>query len=75
MSEPPAAPRERSPRLDRRLRLAALLVTLGLVVEALSFLSVHPAAFFAFLAPGALLVAVGVVVYLWTIVSHAEFSS
>lgn len=63
------------PRLDRRLRLAALLVTVGLIVEAVSFTAVHPAAFFAFLAPGALFVGIGIVVYLWAIASPSEFSS
>lgn len=64
-----------NPRLDRRLRLAALCVTVGLVVEAVSFTALHPAAFFVFLAPGALLVGVGIVVYLWAIASPLESSS
>jgi len=56
-------------RLERRLRLAAVLVVLGLAVEAVSFAALHAAAFFAFLAPGALLVGVGIVLYLWSIAS------
>lgn len=71
----PSARATPPPRLDRKLRVAALFVTLGLIVEAVSFTAVHPAAFFAFLAPGALLVAVGIVVYLWGLVSASELSS
>ena len=56
-------------RLEGRLRLAAVLVVLGLAVEAISFAALHPAGFFAFLAPGALLVAAGIALYLWSIAS------
>jgi len=56
-------------RLARRIRLAAVLVVLGLLFEALSFVSLHAVAFFAFLAPGALLVVVGIAIFLWSIAS------
>jgi predicted membrane channel-forming protein YqfA (hemolysin III family) len=55
------------PRLVRRLRLAGLLVGLGLLIEAVSLYWRHPTAFLVFLLLGGSLVAVGVVLYLISI--------
>ena len=55
------------PRLVRRLRLAGLLVGLGLLIEAATLFWPHPTAFLAFLLLGGSLVAVGVVLYLLSI--------
>ncbi len=55
------------PRLVRRLRLAGLLIGLGLLIEAATLFWKHPTAFLAFLLLGGLLVAVGVVLYLISI--------
>lgn len=70
MSEPetspvaaPAAP------LLRRLRLAAILMTLGLLIEVATLRSVHPFAFLTFAFLGMTLVGVAVVLYLVAIVS------
>jgi len=57
------------PPLVRRLRLAGLLVVLGLLVELSTLLWSHPTAFLAFLGVGAVLVAAGILVYLGSIVS------
>jgi hypothetical protein len=51
-------------RRERKLRLASLLVLLGIVIEALSFVRLHPLAFLGFLAFGGLAIAAGVVLYL-----------
>ena len=51
-------------RRERRLRAASLLVLLGIAVEALSFLRIHPLAFLGFLMLGGLAIAAGVVMYL-----------
>lgn len=56
-------------RIDRRLRRAALLIGPGLAIQAVTLGSSHPLAFIAFLFPGALLVAAGIVLFLWAIVS------
>ena len=56
--------------LVRRLRLAASLVTLGLAIEAVTLLWTHPTSFIVFLLPGAPLVALGVVIYLWSLASR-----
>lgn len=57
-------------RLVHRLRRAGLLVSLGLAVELATLAWPHPTAFLAFLLGGGVLVAAGVGVYLWSIVSR-----
>ena len=51
----------------RRLKLAGLLVSLGLLIEATTLFWAHPTAFLAFLLLGGVLVAAGVVLYLLSI--------
>jgi hydrogenase/urease accessory protein HupE len=51
-------------RGDRRIRWAATLVGVGLLVQALSLVWSHPTAFVLFLVVGAVLVLAGVVTYL-----------
>lgn len=60
------------PRLVRRLRLAGLLVSLGLLIEAVTLYWRHPTAFLVFMFLGGSLVAVGVVLYLLSIATHAS---
>lgn len=55
------------PRLVRRLRLAGILVGLGLLIEAATLFWAHPTAFLAFLLLGGLLVASGMALYLVSI--------
>lgn len=57
------------PQLGRRLRLAGILVVLGLAVEAATMFWPHPTAFLVFLGVGGLLVAAGVLLYLVAIVT------
>ena len=58
-----------APPLTRRLRLAALLVAVGLLIEASTLIWAHPTAFLAFLGVGAVLVAVGLLAYLRAILA------
>ncbi len=58
------------PRIARRLKLAGLLVGLGLLIEAATLFWSHPTAFLAFLLLGGLLVAAGVLLYLFTIANY-----
>jgi uncharacterized membrane protein HdeD (DUF308 family) len=58
------------PRLARRFKLAAVLASAGLAVEVLTLFWPHPTAFLAFLFVGALLVAAGVLLYLYSVVSY-----
>lgn len=57
------------PILSRRLKLAGILVVLGLLVEAATMFWPHPTAFLVFLGLGGLLVAAGVLLYLIAIVT------
>lgn len=55
--------------ISRRLRIAGILVFLGLIVEALSLIWNHPLSFVAFVGIGGLLLFLGIVVYLTALVS------
>ena len=55
--------------INARLRLSGGLIVLGLLVQALSLLWNHPLSFIAFVSLGGLLVAGGIVLYLFTLVS------
>lgn len=54
--------------IEKRIRLASVLIATGLAVQLLSLLRVHPLAFVAFLTLGCPLVAVGIVLYLVSLV-------
>jgi hypothetical protein len=56
-------------RLSRRLKLSGILVSVGLAVEAVTMAWSHPTAFLAFLLLGGTLVGLGVLMYLYSIVS------
>ena len=58
------------PRLARRLRLAGLLLGLGLLIEAATLFWPHPTAFLVFLFLGGALVAAGVLLYLFSIATY-----
>ena len=55
---------DNEPKTDRRLRLAGILLVLGLVIDALSILWNHPLAFLGFMFVGGLFVFLGIAVYL-----------
>ena len=61
-----------APLVERRLRLASLLVSLGLLVLLLTLVRIHPLAFVAFTVLGLPLVAAGILVFLYSIVVQAE---
>jgi len=60
------------PGIERRVRLAGVLVCLGLLIQLLTLVRIHPLAFVAFIAIGCPLVAAGLLLYLYSVVSHAE---
>lgn len=60
-----------APVLHKRLRLAGILTATGLVLEVATLYLSHPLTFLAFIFLGGSLVGVGVLLYLYTIVSHA----
>lgn len=55
----------------RGLRLSGWFIILGLVVQALSLLWNHPLSFVAFMALGGTLLAIGIILYLLTLVNLA----
>jgi hypothetical protein len=56
--------------VEKRIRLAALLVCLGLLVFLITLLRIHPLAFVAFGVIGCPLVLSGIVLFLHSIVSY-----
>lgn len=55
------------PRIERRLRIAGILLLLGLGVEAASLHWAHPTAFLIFVLVGGFSMAAGIVVYLYSL--------
>jgi len=55
--------------IHSRLRLAGTLIMVGLVVQALSLLWNHPLSFIAFVSIGGLLLAIGVILYLFALLN------
>jgi hypothetical protein len=55
--------------MTRRLRRAGGFALVGIVIEALALLWTHPTAFLAFALIGIPLVMLGVLIFLWSLVS------
>lgn len=58
--------------VETRLKRAGLIVALGLLIQLLSLLPVHPLAFIAFVGAGVPIMAIGVIMFLLAIVSSSE---
>jgi len=58
-----------STKIERRIRLAGILLIAGLLVELVTLRWSHPTAFLFFLMLGGLLMALGIGVYLLSLVS------
>jgi len=56
-------------RLQGRLRLSGILIVLGLLVEGLSLVRIHPLAFLVFMFVGGGFLIVGIAVYLYSLVA------
>jgi hypothetical protein len=59
-------------RLEKRLRLAGMLLIFGLLVEAICLLWARPLAFILLVCGGGLLCAAGIVVYLYSLASAGQ---
>jgi len=59
-------------QVEKRRQVAGVFLVLGLVIEALCLLWPTPIAFVIFVAIGGLLMFVGIVLYLYSIVSNLE---
>jgi hypothetical protein len=58
--------------IEKRLRLAGLLLVVGLLVEAICLQWARPIAFILLVVVGGLLCCCGIVVYLYSLVSASE---
>lgn len=58
--------------LERRLQFSGILLMLGLLVEALCLFWTRPIAFVLFLSVGGLLLALGILLYLFSLVSKNQ---
>jgi hypothetical protein len=56
-------------KLERRLKLAGSLIIGGLLVELITLRWSHPTAFLFFAGLGGTLLALGIMLYLWSLVS------
>jgi hypothetical protein len=56
-------------KIERRLRVSGTLVLMGLLVEAICLLWSRPIAFVVFLSVGGLFIALGVLLFLYSLVS------
>jgi predicted membrane channel-forming protein YqfA (hemolysin III family) len=58
--------------IAQRLRIAGILIVLGLVVELLTLAWNNPISFIVFLGAGGLMMFLGIVIYLWSLVSEDQ---
>ena len=59
-------------QLEKRRQVAGVFIVLGLVIEALCLMWSTPIAFVIFVAIGGLLMFVGIVLYLYSLVSNLK---
>lgn len=59
-------------KMEKHLRRAGILVSLGLVIQFLSLLPLHPLAFIGFTALALPVTAAGVIYFLLSLVTHQE---
>ncbi len=57
---------------ERRLQISGILLILGLLIEATCLLWTRPIAFVLFLSVGGLLMGVGILLYLFSLVSRNQ---
>jgi hypothetical protein len=58
--------------IETKLRRASLIIALGLSLQFLSLLPLHPLAFMAFVGIGVPVMAVGVILFLLAIINQSE---
>jgi hypothetical protein len=56
--------------IERRIRWSGMLIVLGLLLQMLTLLWTHPLAFMCFLMLGCPLVVAGMLLFLYSLVSH-----
>lgn len=58
-----------APLIERRIRWAGILIAAGLIIQLITFLWIGPLAFMAFLMISCPLIVIGVVIYLYSLVT------
>jgi len=58
--------------IEGRIRLAALLILVGLAIEAITLRVLHPLSFIAFASLGVLAIGLGIVVFLLALLKAGE---
>lgn len=61
-----------NPRLEKRLRIAGSMILLGLLVELGTLLWSHPTAFLLFIFLGGTLMGLGILLYLFSILTTSQ---
>lgn len=56
--------------IERRIRTSGLMITAGLFIQILTLCWTHPLAFMSFLLIGCPLVAAGMLLFLYSLVTH-----
>jgi hypothetical protein len=64
-----------TPRIECRIRWSGILIGLGLTIQMLMLLWIHPLSFMIFLLVGCPMVGIGMLVYLYSLASHAAGES
>lgn len=62
-------PNQKTTKIEKRIRLAGILAVLGLAVELVTLHWSHPTSFLFFLLLGGTLMGLGIIVYLFSLVS------
>ena len=57
-------------RIHRRIRYSGMLIVVGLLIQAFTLLWTHPLAFVCFLMVGCPLTGAGILLFLYSLVSH-----
>ena len=58
--------------IERRIRWSGLLIVVGLIIQMLTLFWTHPLGFMCFLLVGCPLVAAGILLFLYSLVSREE---
>lgn len=58
------------PLIEQRIRYSGILIAAGLIIQLISFIWVHPLSFMAFIVISCPLVAIGILVFLHSLVAN-----
>lgn len=56
-----------APLIERRIRWAGFLIAAGLIIQLITYIWIHPLAFMAFILISCPLVAIGILIYLYSL--------